>query len=525
MLFRSIVFGEVVHVNRDDIATAVACDPGSPTLQAQTEELHSIMEGAGIVIVTQAMLAKHRLLRDKIKAGEVAAVLIDECDRMLGLEFLSNVSISLSDITYVLDRLKSVHGLDIQRAEASFDSLRTQLAEIRELYPRIQHVIVNNDTMSQSLRDGVFKGSAALITQLEALVEEYQDLDDDMADIHEERSSRQFRYQLDEVVGNLFLFKEQFLPPYTTEYFRLMADTDIRLFCSWENDDTSLHVVTITPGRSLKWLMAAPVPLFMTTAFLGVDNARFARQIGLSSEVHRDSGEIRMPRYGDMHFSYLTNMPGAIDKERGQVDQDFIAAVADEIKDNYEPDSRMLVLSPAYADVDMLCEALGNYDVPLYRQLRGSNIAGLREKIIAKPGILLTVLWEGYNLATRQPRADGRRGVIDTIVLLRLPFAWPNALVEHGITSIYGPNARQWLRMRENEDVVRRVYQGLCRGIRGPHDRCKVLIMDGRFPPPRVLLRKNPLLQIKPNHGSLIQAIPERYVHNARNFAWKRHNG
>jgi Rad3-related DNA helicase len=134
--------------------------------------------------------------------------------------------------------------------------------------------------------------------------------------------------------------------------------------------------------------------------------------------------------------------------------------------------------------------------------------------------IMLTVAWEGYNIVAN----DGtRRGLLNSVVISRLPFAAPRPMRLETLQTIYGEkkaSAINWADMRN--EVVRKVYQGICRLVRGPNDKGEVLIMDPRFPPSAVIRQMLPQVAARPGHKEMIKAIPARFAHR-RHYDLKVH--
>jgi Rad3-related DNA helicase len=276
--------------------------------------------------------------------------------------------------------------------------------------------------------------------------------------------------------------------------------------------------MSATPGRLLMWLFYSEVPVLLTTAMIGSEFTVFAAQIGLPKDkLHPDSRAIRVAKFGRATYHYFRHLPPAIvDK---QVSSRHIDAVQRIVRYAHEPEQRSLILAPGYRDIGLIAEALGNMNVPLFAHHPDSNITRLRQDLIRSPGILLTVVWEGFNIVDPRAKrtATERRGLIDNVFITRLPFPEPHPMLQALLQHLYGSNADSWHWIASVQDVTRRTHQGLCRGIRGPVDWCSYYFCDGRIPPPEVVLDEWPL-RIVPGCRDIVRAIPPRFVHDIRNF-------
>jgi Rad3-related DNA helicase len=100
-----------------------------------------------------------------------------------------------------------------------------------------------------------------------------------------------------------------------------------------------------------------------------------------------------------------------------------------------------------------------------------------------------------------------------------MPFSQPNRMLRDLFVHHYGQRADGWLMMNNHAEVLRKIYQGVCRGIRGPNDHCRVYFADARMPPPSVLIDEYPLLYVKPNYKKMLEAIPARFIDDIDNFS------
>lgn len=170
---------------------------------------------------------------------------------------------------------------------------------------------------------------------------------------------------------------------------------------------------------------------------------------------------------------------------------------------------RTLVLTPSYGDVDLLAPALPDSAI-LHR--RGEALGPLVERFVADPRAILVTpaAWAGLDLP----------GIIDNLVILRLPNPPPDSLREAVLTKalerrgMSADDARNILFDEARGESLRRLAQGIGRGIRSESDRCTVWIADPRFPLPAAWVRdlRRRLTQ-GPAAGwqEMAKAIPRRF--------------
>jgi Rad3-related DNA helicase len=525
-----IFYKDRPYITREDITIAPA-ERRQPFTAEKARMLIEHLNKASIILVTQAMLAKHRVIRKYVREDRIAAIVLDEVDRLLSMDFLYNASVKIVDLEFVLERMEQAYDLDVRQATRAFQALYDAVTAAR--VGNATQVMVKRETMVQQVCDAVTAGVETMVKEFTKLIVQFSSLDGIATNVAEEHEERLLTYQLDEIVGGLENFKENFLPEYPSETFRIKNESNVRLFIRWDaSGEASLHVATASAGRSVRWLFAKNqnMPIILTTGKVGTTSQQFAAQLGTSPSLF--SKEFKIARFGQMTFTYYRGMPEPIVNKA--VSPVYLEAVATELRNLYLPGQRMLVLCSSYADVEFLYNTLREHELPVLRQRRGSDdLTLLRRQLVLAPGILITVNWEGYNIVSDEPRPDKRRGLLDTVVISRLPFAYPDTMVEETLESLYGTErARGMSWLNKSAEVTRRLYQGICRGIRGPHDRCDVVFLDPRMPPPAELVRKEPLMAprvtfgegYKQSYQGLVDAIPARFVHNGRNFKLRQHN-
>jgi ATP-dependent DNA helicase DinG len=170
---------------------------------------------------------------------------------------------------------------------------------------------------------------------------------------------------------------------------------------------------------------------------------------------------------------------------------------------------RTLVLCASYADVDELAAWLPDGTIA---QRRGQRLGPLVERFRAEPaGVLVTpAAWAGLDLPY----------LIDNVVIVRLPVPRPDELREAVLTQALerrgrtGVDARAVLANEARADTMRRLTQGMGRGIRAADEHCMVWIADPRFPLPAAMtadLRRRLTQGAAIGWEELAKAIPLRF--------------
>jgi Rad3-related DNA helicase len=509
-----------VIVSRNDIAMSPSDITADNHFAADRESIKAVMDTGCVLVVTMVMLAQSHVLRKAIKEGRVVAVVVDECDRLLNLDYVTRLTLSFNEIGGMLESLIELD-FDIGEAAKTFQSMRDLLDGMRIT----DHVMINRKTIGQEKTDLLIGENGLLDTfarQVGVLAAEYDKMEFDGIDWKDETQRRRVGYMIDGVIGTLedvvdFHFQ------YNTSSHLLHLDTGCEMFAHTTEGDTQISVVPSTPGRSIKWLFYAGVPVILTTAFLGIEHDRFAAQIGLAKNlIHPRSAEIRALQFGHLIYTYFSNLrPPVVDGAVSPLHFDDVAAI---IRCIYKMDERMLVLTPGYRDIEQIVQRLEGINVPFYIHRRGTNINLLRQTLIQKPGILLTVYWEGFNIVG--DGASGRRGLVDDLVITRLPFPRPNPLLKAVIRHHFGDRADGWIHANAMSEVTRRVYQGSMRGLRGPQDKCRIVFCDDRIAPPKVVMDECPLMKAVIRRGGgqsrsyapIANAIPTRFRYDFDNF-------
>ncbi|MGG5818736.1 helicase C-terminal domain-containing protein [Falsiroseomonas sp. HW251] len=188
------------------------------------------------------------------------------------------------------------------------------------------------------------------------------------------------------------------------------------------------------------------------------------------------------PRFGDMSFRLASRAMPMPFIEGGEPNPSFFDGAAHIVKEAAGA-GRTLVLAASYGDVEELARRLGG-DALLHR--RGERLRPLIEQFKASANAVLVTpaAWAGLDLP----------GLVQNVVILRLPLGRPDPLREAILASalrrrgMADADARNILASEARGDAMRRLTQGMGRGIRRPEDRCTIWIADPRFPLPASMI-------------------------------------
>ena len=274
----------------------------------------------------------------------------------------------------------------------------------------------------------------------------------------------------------------------------------------------AFEVVALDPGRMLRRTYAGRKTLFVSaTLAVGFgDFEPFLRSVGADRlpGIH-EPVRADMYDFGAMTFALADRdvpPPFMEDRTRDPAFDDYAVHV---VRQAMTEGGRVLVLVPSFADVEAM--ALRIRDVIAHR--RGEKLAAHLDTLKAsRNGVLATpAAWAGTDLP----------GLLGHVVIVRIPFPPPNA----GRTALLrrllqtkgydDTNADGILFARNRRDAIRRLAQGLGRGIRTPDDSIKVWIADPRFPLPDTLTLNPRLLLsqgLAARNRDLSGAIPRRFT-------------
>ena len=271
----------------------------------------------------------------------------------------------------------------------------------------------------------------------------------------------------------------------------------------------AFEVLALDPARVLRRSYEGRKTLFVS-ATLAVGSGGFEpflRTVGGPGEARALRAGIE--DFGEMAFALADRSvpkPFDEDRERAPAFDDYAASV---LRAAMAEGGRVLALAPSFADVE---EAARRVDGVIAHR-RGERLAAHLEafKGSANGALATPAAWAGTDLP----------GLLDHVVILRLPFPPPEAgragLLRRLLDSrgYDGANAKGILFDRARREAVRKLAQGLGRGIRGPDDRVKLWIADPRFPLPDTLVldERSMLGQgLAARHRYLADAIPSRFV-------------
>jgi ATP-dependent DNA helicase DinG len=233
------------------------------------------------------------------------------------------------------------------------------------------------------------------------------------------------------------------------------------------------------------------------------DLAAACRRFGMH---HVRQLSISPERFGTMRLRLADRK--APEPKAGDDGAPFIAYGAQVIREAAGT-GRTLVLTPSYGDIDLLAPALPAEAI-LHR--RGEALGPLVQRFVSDPRAILVTpaAWAGLDLP----------GIIDNLVLLRLPNPPPDRLREAVLAKalerrgMSAEDARNILFNDARGESLRRLAQGIGRGIRSDSDQCTIWIADPRFPLPAAWVRdlRRRLTQ-GPASGwqEMAKAIPRRF--------------
>jgi Rad3-related DNA helicase len=181
---------------------------------------------------------------------------------------------------------------------------------------------------------------------------------------------------------------------------------------------------------------------------------------------------------------------------------------------------RTLVLCASYGDAEELGKRLGPDAIV---QRRGQPLGPLVERFrAAERSVLVTPsAWAGLDLPH----------VIDNVVIVRLPVPRPDPLRKAVLTEALirrgrsADDARSFLAADGRAEVMRRLAQGMGRGVRAEDDCCTVWIADPRFPLPASMvadLRRRLTQGAASGWTEMANAIPLRFRRPAGRSAFDR---
>ena len=295
----------------------------------------------------------------------------------------------------------------------------------------------------------------------------------------------------------------------------------------------ALSLCALSPAAVLARLWKAPEdrpPLFRAVVFTSATLSpsgetgdrynpdHFLRAVAApSGETNHDATRAFAPEeFGKMSFvladreAPLPFLPKSGDDQAPQINPEFLQYAAEGIQAASKQGGRVLVLTSSFE----VARALGEKIPQAILHRRGESAEAALEqyrKPENKSAILITPsAWEGVNLP----------GLVDHLVIPQIPFPPPDegkiaALEEKFRAAGKSPeSAKHILNAEKRHAAVRKLRQGIGRGLRRKSDRCKLWILDPRFPlPPNfVNAPRNRMHQgAAAKHANLAGAIPARF--------------
>ena len=299
------------------------------------------------------------------------------------------------------------------------------------------------------------------------------------------------------------------------------ASDDLDRFASVDQPNTGAALVTdraagpvlaLASVDPAAWLGSALADrqVVLMSATLGqheeAELATFCRRLGFWQVEKID---LSLGRFGEMGFRLADRSVPAPFGADGVPNARFYDYAASMVQEAARF-GRTLVLCASYGDADELTDRLG--DTALV-QRRGQRLGPLVEQFRQeKNSVLVTpAAWAGLDLPY----------LVDNVVIVRLPMGRPDELREAVLIGALrrrgrsGVDARAVLANLARGDAMRRLCQGIGRGIRAEDDGCTVWIADPRFPIPANLendgLRGRLTQGLADGWRDMAMAIPHRF--------------
>ena len=287
----------------------------------------------------------------------------------------------------------------------------------------------------------------------------------------------------------------------------------------------ALAVVHRAPVRLLRRVFESTRAAFLVSATLAAPGVRSApndllRALGIGPGERRPGRmnaagwvDLQPRRYGEMAFRFADRaVPAPIRLVDGApvsdpVHLDYVATAIEEARTS----GRVLVLCTSYA----LAEALGARVREPIVHARGTRLASRLEPFRAdSQAVLLTpAAWSGVSLP----------GLVEHLVIPRIPFRPPSVEDEARRRFLQtlglARSSVERLLARDRAAGVRRTLaQGIGRGLRGPHERCTLWLLDPRFPLPRssTCAIGEPGQGLAAPHLELMFCVPARFRSGVR---------
>lgn len=506
--------------------------PGADILEAATYHAHrEAASKADVLVVTHALLLRSCLRWNSLfgegEDGEPPfdAAIIDEADRVPNAaESAFNVRISVPMVESIGQSLEEYGFTGVSEAVGEWRKwMDERFTEMSSKYSGAFKregaggFAVLGDSRTEGTRSDARSLALSLVSQLHkgAVSAKRQKMPtDDVEEIHG-------------IASQLSEFVDSCDSPGSTYSAPVIRWSPVRTYGSFA-------LVPLEPGKLISRLWSgtkttAPYlrTLVMTSATLdapGAVKSRFAEfreQVGLNLKFHNynDAGSASLSpeRFGQMDFVLADRRvprPGDSDDEGEYSNPVWIQYAARGIRAAQKIGGRSLVLLPSYRDVASIAEAARELGVDLIEHRPGERVRDHLPAFTAKDnpnGVLITpAAWEGVDLP----------GMLRHVIIPRIPVAVRDnarneALLDNYLSrGLEERKAKGLLHMRANSNTRKKFDQGIGRGIRSPHDKVTLWVLDPRFPLPNTLTSDRRLRQRNlpvPAYMQYAACIPERF--------------
>lgn len=222
--------------------------------------------------------------------------------------------------------------------------------------------------------------------------------------------------------------------------------------------------------------------------------------------------------FGSMSFVVAdprVNSPKKITSdEEYEIDPEWLEYTANAIRAAHTKANRTLVLTTSFSDAQEIGGLIE--DLKPLIHTRGTKLEQLIAEYKSAPGQILISpsAWEGVNLP----------GMVDELVITKIPYGNPFDpefeflklnMEARGFTE---EAVKKIIQSKLVKATLRKLSQGLGRGIRAKSDVCRTWITDVRFPQPMPIAGSidKIILDAKPRqtNGALLRTIPQRFMAN-----------
>ena len=213
----------------------------------------------------------------------------------------------------------------------------------------------------------------------------------------------------------------------------------------------------------------------------------FIAKTGVCPSLVGETCKLEPKSYGSMDFFICKPSfpPPFIKNEEFEINQSWVRNVSTLITNLLESGEKVLVLSSSYNETFLLQEALGK---TAYCHTTGSVSSSFEEALLMEAPVFITPAgWSGLNYRNTQ-----NEQYFTSLVITKIPFIPPSKVELVKIasqlakTTVITPSesrmAEKILQSRVREETVKKLTQGLGRGIRNDKEHINVYVTDPRFP-------------------------------------------